>query len=248
MYKIDMIKGLFDCDICKNLLVDPISLPCGNNVCKHHLEYFGKKKIVLGKSFVCEVCKDKHYVPEKGHFIVNKQIKKALDIELNNLKVSSSAHNECKDIIKEAKESLAQIETLEKNAEGYICEHFANIKRQVEIRKKKLKAEIDGYSGGLIRSLDRAQDEFIKLSKEENELSTKIEAFKKQLDAIRENFDMLEFDDKKFKVIKQDLEVLKKDLTQTVYSYNDHLIENKKYDFIFEQKPISSVFGRLFEV
>ena len=111
-----------------------------------------------------------------------------------------------------------------------------------------LKAEIDGYSGGLIRSLDRAQDEFIKLSKEENELSTKIEAFKKQLDAIRENFDMLEFDDKKFKVIKQDLEVLKKDLTQTVYSYNDHLIENKKYDFIFEQKPISSVFGRLFEV
>ena len=179
---------------------------------------------------------------------MNKQIKKALDIELNNLKVSLSAHNECKDILKEAKISLAQIETLEKNAEGYIHEYFGNIKRQVEIRKEMLKAEIDGYSGGLIRSLDRAQDEFIKLSKEENELSTKIKAFKKQLDAIRENFDMLESDDKKFKVIKQDLEVLKKDLTQTVYSYNDHLIENKKYDFIFEQKPISSVFGRLFEV
>ncbi len=217
MYKIDIIKGLFDCDICKNLLVDPISLPCGNNVCKHHLEYFGKKKIVLGKSFVCEVCKDKHYVPEKGHFIVNKQIKKALDIELNNLKVSSSAHNECKDIIKEAKESLAQIETLEKNAEGYICEHFANIKRQVEIRNEMLKAEIDGYSCGLIRSIERAKDEFIKLSK------------------------VLEFD-------IEDLGVLKKDLTQTVHSYNDHLFENKNYDFIFEQQPISSIFGGLFEV
>jgi hypothetical protein len=140
-----------------------------------------------------------------------------LDIELNKLKVSSSAHNECKDIIKEAKESLAQIETLEKNAEGYIHEYFGNIKRQVEIRKEMLKAEIDGYSGGLIRSLDRAQDEFIKLSK------------------------VLEFD-------IEDLGVLKKDLTQTVYSYNDHLIENKKYDFIFEQQPISSIFGGLFEV
>ena len=148
---------------------------------------------------------------------MNKQIKKALDIELNNSKVSSSAYNECKDRIKEAKESLAQIETLEKNEEGYICEYFGNIKRQVEVRKEMLKAEIDGYSGGLIRSIERAQDEFIKLSK------------------------VLEFD-------IEDLGVLKKDLTQTVYSYNDHLIENKKYDFIFEQKPISSVFGRLFEV
>ena len=138
---------------------------------------------------------------------------------MNNLKVSSSAHNECKDIIKEAKESLAQIETLEKNAEGYIREHFGNIKRQVEIRKEMLKAEIDGYSGGLIRSLDRAKDELIKQSK------------------------VLEFDIEDL-VVLNDLGVL----TQTVYSYNDHLIENKNYDFIFEQQPISSIFGRLFEV
>jgi hypothetical protein len=46
----------------------------------------------------------------------------------------------------------------------------------------------------------------------------------------------------------EDLGVLKKDLTQTAHSYNDHLFENKNYDFIFEQQPISSIFGGLFEV
>ncbi len=69
MYKIDMIKGLFDCDICKNLLVDPISLPCGKNVYKIFYGIF-----FIGKKFCFEICNDKHYVPEKGHFIVNKHI------------------------------------------------------------------------------------------------------------------------------------------------------------------------------
>ena len=194
MYKIDKIKGLFDCDICNNLLVDPISLPCGNNVCDHHL-----KLLVLEKSLVCEICKGKHHVPEEGHFIVNKQIKKALEFELNNLKVSFPAYNECKVKMEYAKESLGQIEALEKNSESYIYEYFSNTKRKVDIRRESLKAEIDDYSDGLIKSLDTAQTEFIKLSKEENELSTNIKAFKKQLDEITGKFDVLEFDDKKFK-------------------------------------------------
>jgi len=123
-------------------------------------------------------------VPEEGHFIVNKQIKEALEFDLNNLKVSFPAYNECKVRIKEAKESLEQIEALEKNAESYIFEYFDNVKRKVDIRREKLKSEIDDYSDGLIKSLDAAQTEFIKLSMEENEFSANIEAFKKQLDEI----------------------------------------------------------------
>ena len=122
------------------------------------------------------------------------------------------------------------------------------IKRQVDIRREKLKAEIDDYSDSLIKSLDTAQTEFIRLSNEENELSKNIKAFKKQLDEITGKFDKLEFDDKKFKSMKQSLDVLNKNLIQTIYSYNDNLIDNKNYDFVFEQKAISSIFGRLFEV
>ena len=97
-------------------------------------------------------------------------------------------------------------------------------------------------------TLNTAQTEFIKLLKQENELSTNINAFKKQLDDITGKFDILEFDDNKFKEMKQSPDVLNKDLKQTVYSYNDNLIDNKNYDFFFQQKIISSVFGRLLEV
>ena len=133
MYKIDKIKSLFDCDICDNLLVDLISLPYGSNVCNHHLEL-----LVLEKSFNCKICNGKHHVPEEGHFIVTKQIKKALEFELNNLKVSFPAYNECKVKMEYAKESLGQIEALEKNSESYIYEYFSNTKRKVDIRREKL--------------------------------------------------------------------------------------------------------------
>ena len=78
MNKLDMIKDFFDCDICENLLIDPISLPCGKNVCNHHLQVVVYKIFYgifcIGKKFCFEICNDKHYVPEKGHFIVNKHI------------------------------------------------------------------------------------------------------------------------------------------------------------------------------
>ena len=74
MYKLDKIKTLFNCDICNHSLVDPISLPCGNNVCNEHLQTWRDLNEI--NSFTCGICEDKHVVPEKG-FKVNKQIQEA---------------------------------------------------------------------------------------------------------------------------------------------------------------------------
>ena len=61
MYTVDKFKNLFDCDLCHHVLVDPISFPCGNNVCKGRL-YFSK-----GKSFFqCELCQEEHFIPNSG--------------------------------------------------------------------------------------------------------------------------------------------------------------------------------------
>jgi hypothetical protein len=38
MYNVDKIKNFFDCDLCLQVLVDPITIPCGSNVCKSHLD------------------------------------------------------------------------------------------------------------------------------------------------------------------------------------------------------------------
>jgi hypothetical protein len=93
---------------------------------------------------------------------------------------------------------------LERNSENYIYEYFSNVKRQIDLRREKLKAEIDENSDGRFDqwTVESAQDEFIKLSKKENELTRNIEAYKKQLDEIEKQI--------------YGLDVLNKNLKQTI--------------------------------
>ena len=74
MFKIDQVKNLFDCEQCDQLLVDPVTLPCGYSLCKRHLDEKldrAPKRIKLMEAntqesniFLCELCKENHYIPE----------------------------------------------------------------------------------------------------------------------------------------------------------------------------------------
>ncbi len=162
MYKVDKIKNFFDCDLCHELLVDPISIPCGNNVCKSHLDKL-LKKISKEKSFFqCEICKEEHFIPKKG-FKVDKRLQNGLEIQFNTLKLTP-IFDECKKVIKTARERVAKIDTLEKNSEGYIYDYFEDIKRQVDIRREDLKMKIDKYSDEVIQSIEGTQVNYIKIS------------------------------------------------------------------------------------
>ncbi len=66
MYKVDEIKNFFDCDLCHQVLVDPISFPCGSNVCKKHLDKLLMKESKEKSSFQCEICKEEHFIPKSG--------------------------------------------------------------------------------------------------------------------------------------------------------------------------------------
>jgi len=245
MYKLDKIKTLFNCDICNHSLVDPITLACGNNVCNEHLKtWFDLNDI---ESFTCGICQDKHGVPEKG-FKVNKQIQEALEIEFCNLEISFASYDDCKTKLEEARKSVTEIKALEENPESYIYEYFSNIKRQVDIRREELKFKIDKSSDDIIQYVENAQSEFVKLSKEVNEISMNIDKSKKEFDEITKQFDTLVINDQKFESMKQSLDVLNKDLKQTITDYNGYLIGSNTYEFVFEDKLGSEVFGNLIVV
>ncbi len=122
MYKVDEIKNFFDCDLCHQVLVDPITIPCGNNVCKDHLEKLLKNVSKEKSSFQCEICKEEHFIPKSG-FKANKMVQRGLEIQLNTLKLTP-IFEECKTVIKTALERVAVIETLEKSSEGFIYDYF----------------------------------------------------------------------------------------------------------------------------
>lgn len=117
MFKIDQVKRLFDCCLCNKLLVDPITLVCGNNVCKAHL---GEKldESDEKQKFRCDLCNKYHTRPEDG-FVVNKQIQKAIDINFNKLK-TSPVFDECKRTLEEATQIAANIESISSDPEKSI--------------------------------------------------------------------------------------------------------------------------------
>jgi hypothetical protein len=245
MYKVDKIKNLFDCDLCHQVLVDPISIPCGNNVCKGHLDKLLKNFSKEETFFQCEICKKEHIIPESG-FKVNKGLQSCLEIQLNTLKLTP-IYDECKTVIKRAHERVAEIEMLEKNSEGYIYEYFEDIKRQVDIRREDLKMKIDKYSDEVIQSIESTQKNYIKISKQANQISTNIEQSKKELDSYVKIFDTFYIDEKKFEAIKQGVVDVNGKFDEIILYYNKALIGNKKYSFQFDEIPTADIFGRFYD-
>ena len=56
MFKIDQAKSLFDCSLCNEMMVDPITLVCGYTICKSHLDKMIKDSTNKNNMFNCEMC------------------------------------------------------------------------------------------------------------------------------------------------------------------------------------------------
>jgi len=245
MYKVEKFKKFFDCDLCHQVLVDPISFPCGNNVCKDHLDKLLKNVSKEKCFFQCEICQEEHFIPKSG-FKVDKRLQRGLEIQFNTLKLTS-IFDECKAVIKTVHEKVAKIEMLEKNSEVYIYDYFEDIKRKVDIRREDLKMKIDKYSDEVIQSIEGTQANYIKLSKQANQISTNIEQSKKELQEYVKRFDKFDINDKKFEAIKHGVAGLNGKFDKIILDYNNALIGNKEYSFRFDEIPIADIFGRLYD-
>ena len=118
MFKVDQLKRLFDCDLCNNLLIDPVTLPCGHTICRKHIRELLEKRSKAEAAFVCDLCGNEHVVPANG-FLLNKKFKTALDTELNSLNIDMDVYNQCKKGVDEARENATKLESISKDPEYY---------------------------------------------------------------------------------------------------------------------------------
>ncbi len=172
MFKTDQVKNLFDCEQCNQLLVDPVALPCGNSLCKRHLDDLLENTPTEMNKFECQLCKKKHSIPEDG-FAINKRIQNALNIKLSTLKLNP-VYEECKTEINEAKMNIQMIEDLDKDLENLIYEYFEELKRQVDLWREALKLKLCNCSDEILQSIEITKENRIKLSKETRRLRTEM--------------------------------------------------------------------------
>lgn len=244
MFKTDKVKNLFDCDICDKLLVDPISMACGNNICKSHLDVVLQtetNKDSEFKTFDCELCHEDHFVPKQG-FTVNKQIQDCLKIQLTSLKLTP-VFDECKREIKEAKENVSIIDSLVKNSDIYVHEFFENIKRNVDLRREDLKVKFDNHSEQVIRSISDSQLGHVGKSEAVEHMLENIARSKVQLDECMEQFDTFVIDEKNAELIRCRVNILNTNLRSIIDEYNRLLVDGAGYSFEFEAIAVPEVFG-----
>ena len=239
MYKIEKIRNFLDCDICNKLLIDPVLTLCGFTVCKSHVDEYEE-------SFQCDLCQSKHTVPKEG-FISSRRLQDALSIQLNTLELTP-VYDECKKVIGEAQKDVAQIESIDKDPENYIYEYFEDIKRKVDLRREYLKERIDKYSDETIESINIAQSNCQKLAKDVSKLSKDFDDSKMKLDEQIKQFDTFKISEQKFQEIKENVTDLKNKFNEMLTEFKSSLINDKVYNFRFEEVQVSSVFGNLEEV
>lgn len=139
---------------------------------------------------------------------------------------------------------------MNKDPENYIYKYFEDIKRQVDLRREDLKSKIDTHSDEIIESINNAELECKRLSKEINKMTEDFDNSKKELNDLINQFETSEINDKKFENIKNSVSVLKDKFNEILIEYKSSLINHKECDFWiqFEDVNIGETFGYFDEV
>ena len=127
-----MDSSAFICEYenCKLIFEDPVTLPCGNTLCKHHLAKYDQ-------TFQCFFCQEQHKMPENDGFAINKSMVKMIEshYELNLLKKM------IKDSINKLNQLIQEYQNI--HSDVFIYDTFADIRNKVDLHREKLIEEIN---------------------------------------------------------------------------------------------------------
>jgi hypothetical protein len=238
IYKIDKIKNLFKCDVCLQLLKEPVALTCGSTVCKSHLEDLSESGV-----FQCEKCHEEHTAPTGG-FKINNIVQDALNNNLNSLK-ASPIFEQCKVQIEHAAKSISDIEYMPDDPENYVYEYFEDIKRQVDLRREELKLKIDEYSDEIITVICETQSSLRKscLSVTNSHVNASLTLrLKADLNKLIKKLDTLEIDNDIYQNINKEIRNLRDELDRIPFNYQQSLIQGKEFSFTFKNVTIDQHF------
>jgi hypothetical protein len=240
MFKFEQVKNCLNCEQCTKLLVEPVTIVCGFTVCKSHLQVLLEESMEDNK-FKCELCFQEHTLPDEG-WVINRSLQRQLELELNTLKPSST-YEDCRTNSLEIRKIISEMEKLDNDPECYLYEYFAEIKRQVDLRREILVAEVDSYRLQIIDLVERTKTECQGLLIHEKKASSGAESFSQILDS----FNQFDYDEKKLREVNHSLSTLRNSLTESKENLKYSLTGNKEYTFVYKEINLLENFGLVVE-
>jgi hypothetical protein len=164
------IQDLLKCALCMDIFTGtPIILPCCNKtVCEHHMEK--QENTANSKLFTCVLCETTHDMDKCKKFASNKTVEKLLKIQIDKFANLGDIYVRTINQVKSLEDNFRQVNDLIKDPKNFIYEEISALKRDVDLRKEKLKQEVDKICAEMIAKLDKYQQECY-----ENIASLKIE-------------------------------------------------------------------------
>ena len=202
------LQDMLKCAMCNQTFTSaPVVLDCCNvNICEHHVKE-NVKTNKKRKLFTCSLCEASHHVTNNKKFALNKTIENLLEIELAKmvnlgptLVNLGEIFNKTNEEIKNLEFSSQKSNDLIKDPKNFIFETIAKLKRDVDLRREKLKEKIDEISIKMIDKLDNYQQECY-------DNIDKINLEEKTKDLVKEiESDLYEWtkDDKRMLIISED--------------------------------------------
>jgi len=142
------IKQELTCKYCNEIYKNPITLTCGDSICKNHIE-----ELVINNSILCPLCSQENM---NQTFNANKLIVKLLEIELHKFKLEPKYEL----MLNSLKQEIKNLEAILKDPENLIFEEIGELKRQVDLDREKLKTQIDTLANDLIQQLESYEQKF----------------------------------------------------------------------------------------
>ena len=188
-------KKSYACTFCGMILKDAVQLPCGFSLCNEHTTEL--KSVTC---FDCKACSSEHFVPSGGfdrNVTLNDQIRANAHLSpLEQGKMISLTL-----LFNELEEKFAEFKLKTNEFEYVSHEHFADIERQIEIRRERLKMRIDDLSEEFLQLVKAKKKTFVDksrcievsdLKREQEKDMSDLRTLVRQIDPSNNRFDQLE--------------------------------------------------------
>ena len=154
---------------------------------------------------------------------------------------------ESREKIVKALEQVENIESITENPTCYINQHFDLNIKHISWRRIDLKAEIDQYCDQLLEENESNRTKCLKISNETNQITKKNKETKEELYLLKKQFESFDSNITKMscELSQMNANYLMEKFCFMHEEYNKSLLEHKDFIFIFYDRPIEDIVGKL---
>ena len=233
------MKENLTCKYCNKVYNEPITLPCGDSLCKQHINEL--LSIDDSNTFLCPFCNKQNL---NQNFTVSKTIQYLLDMEAHNFTIDPKYER----VFTDFKTEIRNLEALLNEPENFIYEEINELKRQVDLDREKTKSEIDRLANGLIEQLETFEKQFKEEYKANVDMKHYIslsETSKQQLAEYEEFLSLLSTKPEERDEQSKQSETTVKNLKSKIKELKGNLFSNKLFTYKPMEKKIQDLYGKL---